>query len=82
MDLYYINNKEELIATIDSLESINNILDVFKSKTGLTIDEYDDTKLHLDHIKLLDKLITDDNDWKRVFSKAIEKQTGILILGN
>ncbi len=82
MDIYFLSEKTKLISTIDSLEPIKKELIEFEKRTGVLIDEYGKTNLYLAHIKLLDKLIDKPNEWKVIFEKAINLNSGLLIEGD
>ncbi len=82
MDIYFSTDKNNLVATIDSLSSIEKPLVEFKKKTGVVIDEYGKTNLYFDHIKLLNELINQQNEWKTVFQNAIDKKSGLIIEGD
>ena len=82
MDIYFSSDKTKLVLTIDSLKSIENELITFEKQTGIVIDEYGKTNLYLDHIKLLYKLIDKPNEWKTIFEKAIETNSGLVIEGD
>lgn len=82
MDIYKLGDKNQYLGSIDSLTSIEGVLEVFTSKTGLTIDEYGNTRLHLDHVKLLCALVASPNEWKTMFEKAIKDQDGLWIVGD
>ena len=82
MDIYCSNEKSVLITTIENLSSIEKPLIQFKNRTGITIDEYGKTNLYFEHIKLLNKLISGQNEWNIIFKRAIEKKCGIIIEGD
>jgi len=82
LDIYLSSDKSTLISTIDSITVIEKELDIFEQKTGITIDEYGKTNLYLDHIKLLNSLIKTSNEWKVIFSKAIDLNSGLIIEGD
>jgi len=82
MDIYLSSDKSNLISTIDSITAIEKELNIFKQKTGITIDEYGKTNLYLDHIKLLSSLIKGSNEWTIIFSKAIDLNSGLIIEGD
>lgn len=83
LDIYNLSNKAELLGTVESLVLIENELIIFKSKTGLTIDEYGTTRLYLDHIRLLYNLKKNNpNDWTDIFKRAIDSEIGLLIEGD
>jgi len=82
MDIYLSTDKNNLIGTINSLSSIKKQLVEFEKKTGVIIDEYGKTNLYFDHIKLLNELINQSNEWKIVFQKAIENNCGLIIEGD
>lgn len=44
LDIYNLSDKSHFIGTVDSLNSIKKELIIFKSKTGLDIDEYGATR--------------------------------------
>jgi len=82
MDIYNLNYKKEHLGSLDSLCSIEKELIIFKNKTGVVIDEYGTTRLYLDHVKILVSLINADNEWKKIFTKAIEEGHGLLVEGD
>ena len=83
LDIYNLLDKTEFLGSVDSLNSIENALIIFNSKTGLTIDEYGTTRLYLDHIRLLQDLIKDkSNDWSNIFKRAIDSEIGLVIEGD
>jgi len=82
LDIYLSSDKSNLLATIDSLNSIEKPLIEFEKKTGVVIDEYGKTNLYFDHIKLLNELINQQNEWKIVFQKAIDRNSGLIIEGD
>ena len=82
LDIYLALNKNEIIATIDSLQSIEIALEEFSKKTGITIDPYGTTHLYADHIQLIFSLIPKPNQWTIVFQKALDANTGLIIEGD
>jgi hypothetical protein len=82
MDIYLSTDKSNLISTIDSITVIEKELNVFEQKTGITIDEYGKTNLYVDHIKLLNSLIKESNEWTMIFQKAIDLNSGLIIEGD
>lgn len=82
LDIYFSNDKRRLISSIDSINDIQKELSIFQQKTGITIDEYGTTNLYINHIELLNDLIKKQNDWSKVFQKAIDINVGLTIEGD
>lgn len=82
LDIYLSVDRTNLISTIDSIKLIEEELKILREKTGVIIDEYGTTKLHLDHIKLLIEIIKTSNEWTIVFQKAIDSNSGLIIEGD
>lgn len=71
-----------MVLTIDSLNSIQKELVEFEKKTGIIIDEYGQTNLYFDHIKILNQLIKEKNEWSTIFERAIDLNSGLVIEGD
>lgn len=82
LDIYLSSNKNQSIASIESTSSIQRELVILEQQTGVIIDEYGTTNLYLDHIKLMNNLLDDKNEWSMVFNEAIDSNSGLIILGD
>jgi len=83
MEFYDLVDKSNFLGKIDSINIIEKELILFESKTGILIDEYGTTRLYLDNIKLLYKLIENKpNEISKILKTAIDSQIGILIEGD
>ena len=82
LEIYLLKQPKECIATLESIDSIASALDVLYQKTGLSIDEYGDTKLSWDHIHLLMQHTDDSSEWKTVLERCSEEQVGLFIVGD
>lgn len=82
MDVYLWNDKREFLRTIDSLKLLEEALAKLKEKTGISFDEYSDVKLYIEHIKILNQHLRFKGEWKEIFEKAINNNTGLIIIGD
>jgi hypothetical protein len=70
LDIYRIEDierKNRIFSLEDEdMAALSHFFTELEEKTGVSVDAYDDTRLHVDHMKLLSRLITEQlRDGKR-----------------
>lgn len=84
------NGSESIVLEDSSVEKLSHAFDELKSKTGLKIDWYGDTRISPGHARLLCEYICEQNLLKskdldrlyRVLEKAVKESRWILVVGD
>ena len=92
VDFYHISDKafkNRLFSFDDNdFEKLQPVLSQFKNLTGLVIDQYDDTRVSYDHIKLIIKLIDvqlsniPSKDLSNIKDKFLIAESDVIAIGD